>query len=144
MERERPGALIYDQEFTELLSEVPGGLAARFVAWEEEGDQTEETTVEQLISNAHRDEDLEPPTEQGRYIILTSGTTGTPKGAQRSQPEGLSALAALLSKIPRRSDETVMIAAPALPLLGLPALHAQPAHRGDDGPAAASSTRRRP
>ena len=53
-----------------------------------------------------------PPSEQGRYIILTSGTTGTPKGAQRSQPEGLSALAALFSKIPRRYGETAMIAAP--------------------------------
>ena len=67
--------------------------------------------MEELISGAHGD-DLEPPSEQGRYIILTSGTTGTPKGAQRSQPEGLSALAALFSKIPRRYGETAMIAAP--------------------------------
>jgi acyl-CoA synthetase (AMP-forming)/AMP-acid ligase II len=109
VEREGPSALIYDQEFTDLLSEVRGSLR-RFVAWEDE-EGTDETTVEELISNTHGDE-LEPPEEQGRYIILTSGTTGTPKGAQRSQPEGLSALAALLSKIPRRSHETVMIAAP--------------------------------
>ena len=109
MEREGPAALIYDQEFTDLLSDVKSGLR-RFVAWEER-EGTDETTLEQLISNAHTD-DLEAPPESGRYIILTSGTTGTPKGAQRSQPEGLSALAALLSKIPRRSHETVMIAAP--------------------------------
>src|SRR5262249_17712053 len=109
VEREGPAALIYDQEFTGLLSEAPSSLR-RFVAWEgEEG--ADETTVEQLISNSHGEE-LEPPSEQGRYIILTSGTTGTPKGAQRSQPEGLAAIAALLSKIPRRSHETVMIAAP--------------------------------
>jgi acyl-CoA synthetase (AMP-forming)/AMP-acid ligase II len=110
MEREKPGALIYDQEFTELLSGVKGGLR-RYVAWEDEVDEADETTVEELISSAHG-EDLEAPPENGRYIILTSGTTGTPKGAQRSQPEGLSALAALLSKIPRRSGETAMIAAP--------------------------------
>ncbi|MFL5908291.1 MAG: AMP-binding protein [Solirubrobacterales bacterium] len=109
MEREGPVALIYDQEFTDLLSEVSTSLR-RFVAWEEE-EGTDETTVEELIKDSHGDE-LEPPEEQGRYIILTSGTTGTPKGAQRSQPEGLTALAALLSKIPRRSRETVMIAAP--------------------------------
>ncbi len=109
MERENPAALVYDQEFTDLLSGVKSGLR-RFVAWEER-DGTEETTLEQLISNSHG-EDLEAPPEAGRYIILTSGTTGTPKGAQRGQPEGLSALAALLSKIPRRSHETVMIAAP--------------------------------
>jgi acyl-CoA synthetase (AMP-forming)/AMP-acid ligase II len=110
MEREGPGALIFDQEFTELLSEVPGGVR-RYVAWEDEIDESEETTVEELISSAHG-EDLEAPKEHGRYVILTSGTTGTPKGAQRTQPEGLGALAALFSKIPRRYGETVMIAAP--------------------------------
>jgi acyl-CoA synthetase (AMP-forming)/AMP-acid ligase II len=109
MERERPSALIYDQEFTDLLSGVTSGIR-RFVAWEEK-EGTDETTVEQLISGSHG-EDLEPPSEHGRYIILTSGTTGTPKGAQRSEPEGLGALAALFSKIPRRHGETAMIAAP--------------------------------
>jgi fatty-acyl-CoA synthase len=108
MEREKPSALIYDQEFTGLLSETKG--ARRFVAWEEK-EGTDEVTIEQLISGSHG-EDLEPPSEHGRYIILTSGTTGTPKGAQRSEPEGLGALAALFSKIPRRYGETVMIAAP--------------------------------
>jgi fatty-acyl-CoA synthase len=110
IEREGPGVLIFDQEFTELLSGVQGAVR-RYVAWEDDLDETDETTVEQLISSAHG-EDLEAPKEPGRYVILTSGTTGTPKGAQRSQPEGLGALAALLSKIPRRYEETAMIAAP--------------------------------
>jgi acyl-CoA synthetase (AMP-forming)/AMP-acid ligase II len=110
LERESPAALIYDQEFTELLSEG-GGSVERFVAWEDEVDKSGETSLEKLISSASDDE-LDPPAEHGRYIILTSGTTGTPKGAQRSEPEGLTAIAALLSKIPRRSHETVMIAAP--------------------------------
>jgi acyl-CoA synthetase (AMP-forming)/AMP-acid ligase II len=109
MEREHPAAMIYDQEFIELLSGAGKGLR-RFVAWEER-DGTDQTTLEELISGSHG-EDLDPPPEHGRYVILTSGTTGTPKGAQRSEPEGLGALAALLSKIPRRSGETVMIAAP--------------------------------
>jgi acyl-CoA synthetase (AMP-forming)/AMP-acid ligase II len=109
LEREKPAALIYDQEFTDLLSGATGSLR-RFVAWEEK-EGTDEVTLEQLITNSHG-EDLDPPSEHGRYIILTSGTTGTPKGAQRSEPEGLGALAALFSKIPRRSHETVMIAAP--------------------------------
>jgi acyl-CoA synthetase (AMP-forming)/AMP-acid ligase II len=110
MDREGPKAMIYDQEFTGLLSDVGSGMR-RYVAWEDEVDEADETTVEDLISGAHP-EDLEAPPEHGRYIILTSGTTGTPKGAQRSQPEGLGALAALLSKIPRRHGETAMIAAP--------------------------------
>src|SRR5436190_963253 len=102
---------IYDQEFQELLSEGGGDKLQRFVAWEDEVDKVDDTSLEELISSADGGE-LDPPKEHGRYVILTSGTTGTPKGAQRSEPEGLSAIAALLSKIPRRSHETVMIAAP--------------------------------
>jgi acyl-CoA synthetase (AMP-forming)/AMP-acid ligase II len=45
-------------------------------------------------------------------VILTSGTTGTPKGASRKQPESLDPAAALFSKIPLRARETTMIAAP--------------------------------
>jgi acyl-CoA synthetase (AMP-forming)/AMP-acid ligase II len=111
MEREDPVALVYDQEFTELLGGA-GASLRRYVAWEDrEAEGTDELTVEGLISGAPDDE-IDPPKEHGRYIILTSGTTGTPKGAQRSQPEGLGALSALLSKIPRRYGETAMIAAP--------------------------------
>ena len=110
MEREKPTALIYDQEFTELLSGETKGVR-RFVAWEEK-EGTDEATVEQLISGSARRGSRGSVASTGRYIILTSGTTGTPKGAQRSQPEGLSALAALFSKIPRRYGETAMIAAP--------------------------------
>src|SRR4029077_15513128 len=84
MERERPSALIYDQEFTDLLTGATKGIR-RFVAWEEK-EGTDEATGEQRISGAPG-EDLEPPSEHGRYIILTSGTTGTPKGAQRSESE---------------------------------------------------------
>jgi len=45
-------------------------------------------------------------------VILTSGTTGTPKGAARKQPESLDPAAALFSKIPLKARETTMIAAP--------------------------------
>ena len=45
-------------------------------------------------------------------VILTSGTTGTPKGASRKQPESLQPAAALFSKIPLRVREHTMIAAP--------------------------------
>ena len=78
MKREDPAVLIYDQEFTELLSGVSEGIR-HFVAWEEK-EGTDQTTLEQLISGSHGD-DIDSPSEQGRYIILTSGTTGTPKGA---------------------------------------------------------------
>jgi fatty-acyl-CoA synthase len=55
---------------------------------------------------------LKPPPDKPRFVILTSGTTGTPKGAQRSSPDGLLALAALIDKIPYRGRDTMTIAAP--------------------------------
>jgi acyl-CoA synthetase (AMP-forming)/AMP-acid ligase II len=108
LERESPAALIYDEEFSDLLSDGAGGLR-RYIGWTEDGSDT--TTLEELISDTHSDE-LSAPEEHGRFIILTSGTTGSPKGAQRGQPEGVGVLAALLSKIPLRRRQTVMIAAP--------------------------------
>ena len=45
-------------------------------------------------------------------MILTSGTTGTPKGANRPNPPSLGPAAALLSVIPLRARERTLIAAP--------------------------------
>jgi fatty-acyl-CoA synthase len=109
IERESPAALVYDQEFEELLAGGARGLR-RYIAWEEP-DRSDDPTLEELGRSAPRS-DLDPPRENGRFVILTSGTTGTPKGAQRESPDGLGPLAALLSKIPLRSRETMVIAAP--------------------------------
>src|SRR6201999_2732108 len=58
------------------------------------------------------DSDLKPPPDKARFVILTSGTTGTPKGAQRTSPDGLMTLASLLDMIPYRRGSTMVIAAP--------------------------------
>jgi acyl-CoA synthetase (AMP-forming)/AMP-acid ligase II len=115
IEREEPEALIYDEEFSELLGKASEagkeiGLS-RYVAWSEEKENHEDTTLADLIE-ANSDEDLDPPEESGRLIIFTSGTTGTPKGAQRSQPDTLSPIASLLARIPLHARERAMIAAP--------------------------------
>ncbi len=52
-------------------------------------------------------------------MILTSGTTGAPKGAQRSNPDGLFTLAAMIDKIPYRRRERMVIAAPLFHSWGL-------------------------
>jgi acyl-CoA synthetase (AMP-forming)/AMP-acid ligase II len=106
--REAPKALVYDEEFTGLLEGVDESVA-RVVGWTDEG--TDAPTLESLIA-ANEDSNLKPPPDTPRFVILTSGTTGTPKGAQRSSPEGLLALAALIDKIPYRSREKMVIAAP--------------------------------
>jgi acyl-CoA synthetase (AMP-forming)/AMP-acid ligase II len=106
--RERPKVLVYDEEFTELLGGVDEGVQ-RVVGWSE--GETEAPTLDSLIASGD-DSNLKPPPDKPRFVILTSGTTGTPKGAQRSSPDGLLSLAALIDKIPYRSRETMMVAAP--------------------------------
>ena len=53
-----------------------------------------------------------PPGRVGRQVILTSGTTGTPKGARRDSAGSLGALVALLSRVPLRAGETTVITTP--------------------------------
>jgi acyl-CoA synthetase (AMP-forming)/AMP-acid ligase II len=90
----------------------------RFVAWSEPQAPSAqpssvhaEPTLEELIARGDRS-DLEPPEGKGRIVILTSGTTGTPKGAARPQSDSVEPAAALFSKIPLKARETTMIAAP--------------------------------
>jgi acyl-CoA synthetase (AMP-forming)/AMP-acid ligase II len=108
MRSERPKALVYDEEFSGLLDGVEDGIE-RIVAWAD--DEPEGPTLESLIA-ANDDSNLKPPPDKPRFVILTSGTTGTPKGAQRSSPDGLLAITALIDRIPYRSRETMMVAAP--------------------------------
>jgi fatty-acyl-CoA synthase len=108
MRREGPKALVFDEEFAGLLDGVDEGIE-RVVAWHDGA--VEGPTLESLIAGNH-DGGLKPPPDKPRFVILTSGTTGTPKGAQRSSPDGLLAMAALIDKIPYRARETMMIAAP--------------------------------
>jgi fatty-acyl-CoA synthase len=108
MRRESPKALVYDEEFAGLLDGVDPGIA-RVVAWTD--GESDGPTLEALIA-AGSEGNHKPPPDKPRFVILTSGTTGTPKGAQRSSPDGLLAMAALLDKIPYRARETMVIAAP--------------------------------
>src|ERR1041384_1991784 len=106
--REGPKALVYDEEFGALLDGVDERVQ-RVVGWSE--GEADAPTLDSLIA-AGEESNLKPPPDKPRFVILTSGTTGTPKGAQRSSPDGLFALAALIDRIPFRSRETMMIAAP--------------------------------
>ena len=62
---------------------------------------------------------LLPTRRAGRQVILTSGTTGRPKGAARSTSGGLDALTPLLESIPIRARDTVVIVAPLFHAWGL-------------------------
>jgi acyl-CoA synthetase (AMP-forming)/AMP-acid ligase II len=107
LEREGPGMVIHDEEFTELLAGARVGR--RVLAWTD-GDPGSEETLERLVST-HDESDLQPPQRHARIVILTSGTTGTPKGAPRREA-GIDAAVSLLSRMPLKAGWRTHIAAP--------------------------------
>ena len=113
IERERPQAVIYDAEFEGLLEGAEGENPelTRIVSWTDGDYESDRQVAEDAIAH-NSDAPLDPPDEPSRFVILTSGTTGTPKGAQRGSPDSLAPLAILLSKIPMRAERTTVIAAP--------------------------------
>jgi len=107
--REAPAAVIYDEEFSDLVAQGASGRK-RFISWRDSGAGAD-PDLEDLIA-AEPDSGLQPPSERGRVVILTSGTTGAPKGAARKEPDSIEPMAALFSKIPLRARGTTVIAAP--------------------------------
>jgi acyl-CoA synthetase (AMP-forming)/AMP-acid ligase II len=109
--REKPKALVYDQEFGDLIKEA-GRRRKRFIAWHDaDAGKPKDPLLEDLAGSGDTDS-VRPPKGRGKAIILTSGTTGTPKGASRSQPRSLDPAAALLAMIPLKARGKTMIAAP--------------------------------
>ncbi|MDX6581873.1 MAG: hypothetical protein QOI10_1057 [Solirubrobacterales bacterium] len=109
IERERPVAVICDQEFEPLLIEGGAGDVHRLIAWIEQPGAT--PSLEQLIAVGDP-APLTPPPEPGRLTILSSGTTGTPKGVQREGGASLAPLLGYMQRVGLRARETQLIAAP--------------------------------
>ena len=108
-EREGTQVLLYDEEFRSI---VEGGAAehTRFVTWAE-GD-VPETTLDELAASEDNSP-LDAPPQQGRTTILTSGTTGTPKGAQRTiKRQGVDTFVGLFGRMPLRTGTRNLIVAP--------------------------------
>ncbi len=80
------------------------------LAWTDAEPGDDVPTLERLIAEGST-ADRRPPGKPSRIIILTSGTTGTPKGAPRSEA-GIDAAVALLSRLPLRQGWRTHIAAP--------------------------------
>ena len=109
VEREGADVIIYDEEFTatvdRALADAPG--TTRIVAWTDSG---ADLTVEGLITT-HLGEHPERASTKSRTILLTSGTTGTPKGASHSGG-GPDTLKAILDRTPWHAEETTVVVAP--------------------------------
>lgn len=109
--REQVRAVLHDSEFTDLLSALPADLP-RYLTWVSDGETVPAGTVTigALIAG-HDAAPLPRPERAGGFVILTSGTTGLPKGAPRTKISPL-ASALLVDRIPFPHGGTIVNAAP--------------------------------
>src|SRR6201996_1171913 len=124
-EREDAKLLIYDDEYTEDVSKANpplGKLRALGVTpGSNEESQSDDETLADLIA-ANSKAPVPKASKKSSIIILTSGTTGTPKGANRSTPPSLAPIGGILSHVPFKANEVTALPAPMFHALGF--LHA--------------------
>ncbi|MGD9621684.1 MAG: acyl-CoA ligase FadD12 [Mycolicibacterium sp.] len=103
-------AMIYDEEFSGTVDRALAGSprTARIVAWTDTAGAV--PTVEDMISE-YEGQEPERAGVRSTVILLTSGTTGTPKGAKHSGGDP-SVLKTILDRTPWRTEQPVVIVAP--------------------------------
>src|SRR4051794_9574098 len=125
-EREGAKLIIFDDEYTKAVAaaEPALGRLRALPTNPDKVDEPSESTDETLADLIARSKSDPPPkaTKHSSIIILTSGTTGTPKGANRSTPPSLAPIGGILSHVPFKSGEVTSLPAPMFHALGY--LHA--------------------
>ena len=123
--REGGKVIIYDDEYSEAvkMADTPLGKL-RALATNPDTDQPSGSTDETLADLIARSPKTDAPkaTKRSSIIILTSGTTGTPKGANRHAPPTLAPIGGVLSHVPFKAGEVTALPSPMFHALGY--LHA--------------------
>ncbi len=116
--REKVKAVLHDSEFFDLMSAIPAEIP-RILTWVDEKDNADPSipTIESLAAGQST-APVAPPEKPGGMVILTSGTTGTPKGAPRDKVSPF-ITAQFLDRIPTPRNSTVVMAAPIFHATGL-------------------------
>ncbi|MFI0373310.1 AMP-binding protein [Actinomadura sp. 1N219] len=116
-EREGIGLLVHDEEFGPTVDNS-GFNGQRLIAWTDGDPHEPSNTIDALMASTP----AEPiaPEQTSRIIVMTSGTTGTPKGARHdlSISSLLPAALSHLMRVPVRSGAPIVIAPPLFHILG--------------------------
>ena len=122
----RPAAIVHDEEFGDALDAALGGAdgPARILAWHDEeppGGRAGIATLDRLAASGRTAPSPPAPPTPGRLVILSSGTTGAPKGAPRepSAADALGPLTTLLEQLRPRARDPIVIGPPVFHGFGL-------------------------
>ncbi|MEU7764319.1 acyl-CoA synthetase [Nocardia sp. NPDC049190] len=117
-EREKVKAVLHDSEFLDLMGAIPSEIP-RVLTWVDEKDHADPSipTIESLGADCHTGP-LPAPAKPGGLVVLTSGTTGTPKGAPRDRVSPF-ASAQFIDRVPLPTNGTMLMAAPIFHGTGL-------------------------
>ncbi|WP_280444911.1 acyl-CoA synthetase [Nocardia brasiliensis] len=117
-EREKVKAVLHDSEFLDLMSAIPAAIP-RILTWVDAKDNADPAipTIASLIAGEST-APLPAPAKPGGMVILTSGTTGTPKGAPRDKVSPF-ASAQFVDRVPLPHNGTMIMAAPIFHGTGL-------------------------
>ncbi|HYB80868.1 MAG TPA: long-chain-fatty-acid--CoA ligase FadD2, partial [Mycobacterium sp.] len=129
-EREGAKLIIYDDEYTNAVSKAepplgklralgvnPDAVDSSASASGEEPPESTDETLAELIARSSK-EPAPKANKHASIIILTSGTTGTPKGANRSTPPTLAPIGGILSHVPFKANEVTSLPSPMFHALG--------------------------
>jgi fatty-acyl-CoA synthase len=124
-EREGAKLIIYDDEYAKAVSKADPPLGKLRALGEnpdsdEPSGSTDETLADLIAANSKSP--APKASKHSSIIILTSGTTGTPKGANRSTPPTLAPIGGILSHVPFKAGEVTSLPSPMFHALGY--LHA--------------------
>ncbi|WP_197377215.1 long-chain-fatty-acid--CoA ligase FadD2 [Mycolicibacterium baixiangningiae] len=124
-EREGAKLIIHDDEYSTAVSQAqPEFGYLRALGTNPDNDEPSESGADTLAEIVASGNNSPAPkvTKHSSVIILTSGTTGTPKGANRKPPMSLAPIGGVLSHVPFKSGEVTLLPAPMFHALGY--LHA--------------------
>ncbi|UUY04582.1 AMP-binding protein [Svornostia abyssi] len=114
--REGVTTLLFDAEFA---ASAPAGTERHICMRSPDGSPgTADALAQDLIAAQSGSVALPIPEIPSTVVVLTSGTTGTPKGAPREAISPLASLGALLDRVPFRAGEAVYVAPPIFHGLG--------------------------
>ncbi|MGX9670389.1 AMP-binding protein [Mycobacterium sp. HM-7] len=111
--REGVDLLVHDVEFADLVADIEARHGTFVTDIDSASDE-----LDALAADASP-KAPPAPAKPGKIILLTSGTTGTPKGAPRAEPRSFILPGGLLERLPMRAREATIIGPPLFHGTGL-------------------------